>query len=72
MYTVLTEELPVLAIKLAIWRLVFYLQMAVAGFYHCPTKYEPDLAKCYVCLKELDGWEPTDNPWYEPTNYDEQ
>lgn len=36
--------------------------MAAAGFYHCPTENEPDLARCYVCFKELDGWEPSDDP----------
>uniref|UniRef100_L7LZH2 Putative baculoviral iap repeat-containing protein 5 n=1 Tax=Rhipicephalus pulchellus TaxID=72859 RepID=L7LZH2_RHIPC len=37
-------------------------RMAAAGFYHCPTENEPDLARCYVCFKELDGWEPSDDP----------
>ncbi|KAH7962405.1 baculoviral IAP repeat-containing protein 5 [Rhipicephalus sanguineus] len=37
-------------------------RMAAAGFYHCPTENEPDLARCYVCFKELDGWEPNDDP----------
>lgn len=36
--------------------------MASAGFYCVGTKREPDLAKCYVCLKELDGWEEDDDP----------
>ena len=36
--------------------------MAAAGFYHCPTDTEPDLVKCFVCQKELDGWEPDDDP----------
>ena len=36
--------------------------MAQAGFYHCPTDQEPDLVKCFVCHKELDGWEPSDVP----------
>ncbi|XP_065308563.1 baculoviral IAP repeat-containing protein 5 [Dermacentor albipictus] len=40
-------------------------RMAEAGFYHCPTENEPDLARCYVCLKELDGWEPNDDPFKE-------
>uniref|UniRef100_A0A8C7E0M6 Uncharacterized protein n=1 Tax=Oncorhynchus kisutch TaxID=8019 RepID=A0A8C7E0M6_ONCKI len=22
----------------------------------------PDLAKCFFCLKELEGWEPEDDP----------
>lgn len=37
--------------------------MAEAGFYHCPSDCEPDLVRCYVCQKELDGWDPTDDPW---------
>ncbi|KAH6938621.1 hypothetical protein HPB50_011201 [Hyalomma asiaticum] len=40
-------------------------RMAEAGFYHCPTENEPDLARCYVCFKELDGWEPSDDPFKE-------
>ena len=38
--------------------------MAEAGFYHTPSSNEPDLVTCYVCYKEMDGWEPTDDPWY--------
>ncbi|KAK8789236.1 baculoviral IAP repeat containing deterin [Amblyomma americanum] len=37
-------------------------RMAEAGFYYCPTENEPDLARCYVCFKELDGWDPSDDP----------
>ena len=37
-------------------------QMAAAGFFHCPTDQEPDLVKCFICMKELDGWEPNDEP----------
>ncbi|GFT92967.1 baculoviral IAP repeat-containing protein 5.2 [Trichonephila clavipes] len=40
-------------------------KMAEAGFFHCPTEQEPDLVQCYVCFKELDGWEATDEPWAE-------
>ncbi|XP_023221678.1 baculoviral IAP repeat-containing protein 5-like [Centruroides sculpturatus] len=40
-------------------------KMAEAGFYHCPTDDEPDLVRCYVCFKELDGWEANDDPWKE-------
>ena len=29
--------------------------MAAAGFFHIPTESEPDLVKCFACLKELDG-----------------
>ena len=37
-------------------------KLAEAGFYHIPTDKEPDLVRCYVCLKELEGWEPEDDP----------
>jgi len=40
-------------------------KMAEAGFYSLGSKSEPDLAKCYVCFKELDGWEKDDDPWSE-------
>ncbi|KAL2104095.1 hypothetical protein ACEWY4_000963 [Coilia grayii] len=40
-------------------------QMAKAGFVHCPTENEPDVACCFFCLKELEGWEPHDDPWAE-------
>ncbi|XP_022080426.1 baculoviral IAP repeat-containing protein 5-like [Acanthaster planci] len=40
-------------------------KMAAAGFYHCPTAQEPDLVRCFMCFKELDGWEPTDDPMLE-------
>ncbi|XP_068878147.1 baculoviral IAP repeat-containing protein 5.1-like [Aphelocoma coerulescens] len=37
--------------------------MAKAGFIHCPSANEPDVAKCFFCLLELEGWEPNDDPW---------
>lgn len=40
-------------------------KMAEAGFFHVPSENEPDLVKCFLCLKELDGWEPEDDPWKE-------
>lgn len=40
-------------------------KMAEAGFYFIGSKDEPDLARCYVCCKELDGWEGDDDPWFE-------
>ena len=39
--------------------------MAEAGFYHSSNDRDPDIARCFVCFKELEGWEPDDNPWYE-------
>ncbi|KAL1419612.1 hypothetical protein MTO96_005104 [Rhipicephalus appendiculatus] len=32
-------------------------RMSEAGFYHCPTEEDPDLARCYVCFMELHCWE---------------
>ncbi|XP_029973863.1 baculoviral IAP repeat-containing protein 5b [Salarias fasciatus] len=40
-------------------------KMAQAGFIHCPTDHEPDVARCFYCLIELEGWEPDDDPWSE-------
>ncbi|XP_033630860.1 baculoviral IAP repeat-containing protein 5-like [Asterias rubens] len=40
-------------------------KMAAAGFYHSPTPQEPDLVRCFMCCKELDGWEPSDDPMEE-------
>lgn len=40
-------------------------KMAESGFYSCATDACPDLVRCYVCFKELEGWEPTDDPWAE-------
>lgn len=39
-----------------------FLQMAKAGFIHTPSKTSPDVAMCFFCLKELEGWQPEDNP----------
>lgn len=41
-----------------------FLQMAEAGFFHCPNDDEPDLVQCFVCHKKLHGWEPDEEPWY--------
>lgn len=38
--------------------------MAEAGFY-CPNPDVPETVRCFSCFIELDGWEPTDNPWEE-------
>ena len=40
-------------------------RMAEAGLYFCGGDNEPDLVRCYFCRKELDGWEPEDDPWKE-------
>ncbi|KAK9887113.1 hypothetical protein WA026_020560 [Henosepilachna vigintioctopunctata] len=40
-------------------------KMAEAGFIFVGSRIEPDLAKCFFCNKELDGWEKDDDPWKE-------
>ncbi|KAK2575646.1 hypothetical protein KPH14_011909 [Odynerus spinipes] len=40
-------------------------RMAAAGFFSIRTDDEPDLVECFICSKQLDGWEPTDDPWKE-------
>ncbi|XP_068009756.1 baculoviral IAP repeat-containing protein 5 [Melanerpes formicivorus] len=37
-------------------------RMAAAGFIHCPSENSPDVAQCFFCFKELEGWEPDDDP----------
>jgi len=44
-------------------------KMAAAGFYYCGNEDEPDLVRCYFCRKELDGWEPDDDPWKEHVSH---
>ncbi|CAG9584951.1 unnamed protein product [Danaus chrysippus] len=40
--------------------------MAEAGFYSVATgEDDADAAKCFLCGKELDGWEAHDDPWDE-------
>ncbi|KAG9337912.1 hypothetical protein JZ751_027565 [Albula glossodonta] len=36
--------------------------MAKAGFIHTPSENSPDIAMCFFCYKELEGWEPEDDP----------
>uniref|UniRef100_A0A8D2NIU6 Baculoviral IAP repeat containing 5 n=1 Tax=Zosterops lateralis melanops TaxID=1220523 RepID=A0A8D2NIU6_ZOSLA len=49
----------------ALWNLSTSLLMAAAGFVHCPSENSPDVAQCFFCLKELEGWEPEDDPLEE-------
>ncbi|GAB1869135.1 Baculoviral IAP repeat-containing protein 5 [Camponotus japonicus] len=39
--------------------------MAAAGFYVIGDNNEPDLVECFICSKQLDGWEAHDDPWNE-------
>lgn len=36
--------------------------MAAAGFYYKPTLKSPDNVACFLCQKNLDGWNPEDDP----------
>eukprot|EP00914_Ancora_sagittata_P005537 GHVO01011329.1.p1 GENE.GHVO01011329.1~~GHVO01011329.1.p1 ORF type:complete len:130 (+),score=22.61 GHVO01011329.1:132-521(+) len=38
---------------------------AEAGFFYTPESNSPDLVQCFYCDKELDGWDPNDDPWEE-------
>lgn len=40
-------------------------KMAAAGFYYDPTSEVKDRTTCFMCLKTLDGWEPSDDPLEE-------
>ena len=39
--------------------------MVAAGFYVIGDNNEPDLVECFICGKQLDGWEAHDDPWDE-------
>ncbi|KAF2099497.1 hypothetical protein NA57DRAFT_55462 [Rhizodiscina lignyota] len=39
--------------------------MARAGFFYKPQATNPDNVMCFVCQRQLDGWEPGDNPAFE-------
>ena len=39
--------------------------MCDAGFYMVESEESEDLARCYYCRRELDGWEEEDDPWQE-------
>ncbi|XP_015674381.1 baculoviral IAP repeat-containing protein 5 [Protobothrops mucrosquamatus] len=41
------------------------VRMADAGFIHCPVENASDVAQCFICFKELEGWEPDDDPMEE-------
>merc|ERR1711862_460507 len=40
-------------------------KMADAGFYMVESNDSEDLARCFYCRRELDGWEEEDDPWQE-------
>ncbi|XP_026671605.1 baculoviral IAP repeat-containing protein 5 [Ceratina calcarata] len=39
--------------------------MAAAGFFAVGGREEPDLVQCFICAKQLDGWDAEDDPWTE-------
>lgn len=39
--------------------------MAEAGFFVVEPDKLSDYVECFICGKQLDGWEDTDNPWDE-------
>nr|QMS47767.1 baculoviral IAP repeat-containing protein-like protein [Fimbriaphyllia ancora] len=40
-------------------------KMAEAGFFRSSTDRDADITRCFVCFKELEGWEPEDSPMEE-------
>lgn len=44
--------------------------MAEAGFFRSSTDRDADITRCFVCFKELEGWEPEDSPMYVLHAYD--
>ncbi|CAL7941146.1 unnamed protein product [Xylocopa violacea] len=47
-------------------------RMAAAGFFAVGGKEEPDLVQCFLCSKQLDGWDPDDDPWNEHSKHQSQ
>ncbi|KAI0011326.1 hypothetical protein F4779DRAFT_574375 [Xylariaceae sp. FL0662B] len=41
------------------------VQFARAGFYFDPSPERPDNTVCFLCLKQVGGWEADDNPFEE-------
>ena len=37
--------------------------LAEAGFYHDPSEDDPDNVICFMCSKELGGWDSDDDPY---------
>ncbi len=40
------------------------LQLAETGFYYTGSESAPDATQCFMCGKDLDGWEKNDDPAY--------
>lgn len=39
--------------------------MAKAGFYCTSDAADSDCVRCFCCFKDLEGWDPDDDPWVE-------
>lgn len=39
--------------------------LAAAGWFFTPSKDNPDLVTCFLCKKELGGWDEGDDPFTE-------
>lgn len=37
--------------------------LAAAGFFFVPSADDPDNVQCFMCSKELGGWEEEDDPY---------
>ena len=44
-------------------------KLAETGFYRPNPDHEPDLTRCFVCHKELEGWEDNDDPESEHASH---
>lgn len=40
-------------------------QLAKAGFFYYPSQDSPDNVACFLCRKNIDGWEKGDDPLVE-------
>jgi hypothetical protein len=40
------------------------IQLAAAGFHYIGSEESPDCTSCFMCNKQLDGWDPSDDPEY--------
>ncbi|XP_043280980.1 baculoviral IAP repeat-containing protein 5.2 isoform X2 [Venturia canescens] len=45
-------------------------RMATAGFFVVEGTDDVDVSvECFICKKQLDGWEPNDDPWQEHSKH---
>lgn len=48
------------------------MQLAHAGFFFSPTPDNTDNVVCFLCKKNMDGWEDGDNPLHEHLKHSSQ